>query len=708
MTREPPPPRSGQALQAQLSLALGCHQRGEVEKAQAMYRGILAVHPRCFDALHLLGLLCADTGAVDQGIELIRAALGVDAGRPQAYYSLATALLKKGDPRTALTSLERALALQADFADAWFLRGNVLQQAERLEESIDSYQRAIRARPAYPEAFNNLAAALRATRRLAQALECAERALALKPHYPKALNNRGLILLDLRRGAAAVDDFRRALAIDRHFPEALHNLGTALMQLRRFAEARDTFAQLAAVAPDFRHVKGNLLLAQLSCCDWSDFDAAAAAVIRSVERGEHAAVPMSFLCLCDSAALQLRCADIHTRAYYPSRAPLRGQRLHYAHDRIRIAYLSGDLGEHAVTYLLAGVFERHDPGRFETIALSWDRAEETGARRRVAAAFSRFVDISALDDAEVVRLMHELEVDIAVDLTGHTLGQRTGILARRPAPLQVNYLGLPATMGAAYIDYLIADRFLVPEAQRVHYAEQLVWLPEGFQPNDDRRPLPAEPAPRRTFGLPDEGFVFCSFNRNNKLNPHSFAVWMRLLGAVPGSVLWLLATNPLAEDNLRREATLRGIDAGRLVFAGEVPYLEYLARYAQADLFLDTLPFNGGATVSDALSMGVPVLTCAGDSFAARMAGSVLMSLGLPELVTRSMQEYEAAALRLATHPDHLVLLRRRLAQQRAAHAFFDTDRYRRHLEAAYRTMWEREAAGLPPAAFEVASEARG
>jgi protein O-GlcNAc transferase len=299
-----------------------------------------------------------------------------------------------------------------------------------------------------------------------------------------------------------------------------------------------------------------------------------------------------------------------------------------------------------------------------------------------------------------VRLMQELDVDIAVDLGGHTLGQRTAILAQRPAPVQVNYLGLPATMGAPYIDYLIADRFLIAEERRPLYAEKVVWLEGCFQPNDDRRPQVPEAKPRGALGLPAEGLVLCSFNRNSKFNPPCFDVWMRLLAAVPGSVLWLLATHRAAADNLRRAAAARGVAAERLVFAEQAPYLEYLSRYRHVDLFLDTSPFNGGTTVSDAISMGVPVLTMAGESFSARMAGSILTNLGFAELVTPSLEAYQASALRLARDPVQLRGLRRELERRRGTHPFFDTDRYRANLEAAFQIMWERHAAGLPPAPF--------
>jgi protein O-GlcNAc transferase len=617
----------------------------------------------------------------------------------------------------------------AEGPEAWFTRGTGLQRLGALEQAVDAYREALRGCPAFPEAWNNLAAALRALHRLEEAQASVTQALAIRPAYPRALNNRGLIALDAAHGAAAVEDFQRALALEPHFPEALHNLGTALMQLERYAEAREAFTRLARVAPDFPHARGNALLAQLCDCDWRDLEALSEAVTTAVDRGQHAATPMSFLCVSGSPALQMRCARAYTHAFFPPPAPqsampslsgatstLSGalptsgtsgppgapRAADAPGQRIRVGYLSGDFGEHAVSYLLAGVLERHDHTRFETFAFAWGRRADGKTRDRLERAFTRFIAADDMADQAVVRLMRELRIDIAVDLCGHTEGQRTGILAQRAAPIQVNFLGLPATMGAPYVDYLIADPFLIPERHEPHYAERIVRLAGGFQPSDDRRPLAPPTPPRAALGLPDEARVLCSFNRTCKITPAIFSVWMRLLQQLPDAVLWLLATHPAAADHLRREAATRGIRPDRLVFVGQVDYPTYLARYRHADLFLDTAPFNGGATVSDALSMGVPVVTLAGESFAGRMAGSALNALGLTELVTGSLAGYEATALELARDAGRLGDLRARLERARHDHPFFDTDRYRAGLEAAYATMVSRSTAGLQPASFTV------
>jgi predicted O-linked N-acetylglucosamine transferase (SPINDLY family) len=694
-----PPPQAANDLRRRLVTALTHHQRGELKLAREQYQAILTADPRCFDALHLLGMVTADLGGLDEGISLVRRATSLDRSQGHAHLNLATLLLRRGDSAAALESLDEAIELMPGNADAWFMRGNLLHEQNRLAEAISNYERALGLRPEFPQALNNAAVALRSLRRLDRALDFIDRALALRPTYAEALNNRGLILVDANRRAAAIDSFRKALELSPHFTKALHNLGSALTQSKRFAAARDMFEQLNAVAPRFPHALGNLLHAGLNCCDWSAYGRSTAALTTAVERDEPADLPLQFLHVSGSAALQLRCARAFTAAHYGAAT---AELPRYESRPVRIAYLSGDLGEHAITYLLTGVFERHDRTRFETYAVSWGRQGQGPRRKRIEEAFDRFIDITGVSDEEAVRLIRGLRVDILVDLAGHTWGQRTMILAHRAAPVQVNFLGFPGTMGASYMDYLIADRFVVPPERRGDYAEQIVWLPETFQPNDDRRKFGGSPGTRQTHGLPAGAFVFCSFNSTAKFNPLTFDVWMRLLDAVKGSVLWLLAPQGEAQDNLRREAGARGIDPSRLLFADVIPYEAYLARYVHADLFLDTFPFNGGATVSDALSAGLPVLTWSGDSFASRMAGSLLTSLGFTELVAFSLEDYEQKARDLSARREHLDSLRRRLLASRDRHPVFDSNRYCRHLEAAYLAMRDRSAAGASPSAIEV------
>jgi predicted O-linked N-acetylglucosamine transferase (SPINDLY family) len=354
---------------------------------------------------------------------------------------------------------------------------------------------------------------------------------------------------------------------------------------------------------------------------------------------------------------------------------------------------------------MSGVLEKHDRTRFHITVFSMGPDSSGGTRKRVAAACEEFIDVRDLSDSDLVILARHLEIDIAVDLQGFTNANRAGAFARRLAPVQINYLGYPGTMGASYMDYILADQFLIPESERAHYSEAIAYLPDCFQANDNTKRIPPAPT-RAAMGLPERGLIFCSFHSNYKLNPPLFDVWMRLLAAVPDSVLWLLGSNPWVQENVRREALSRGIASDQIVFAGSLPYPEHLARLQLADICLDTLPFNGGTTTSDALWAGVPVVTCSGASFAARMSGSLLHAIGLPQLVTHSLGEYEQLALRLAKDPLLLAETRATLAQNRRAAPLFDTDRFRRHLEAAYQIMVERSRNGLAPATFRVPSVA--
>jgi predicted O-linked N-acetylglucosamine transferase (SPINDLY family) len=615
---------------------------------------------------------------------------------------LARALLEMRDAPAALAACDELLTLQPQSPEAWLLRGNALQQRGAHEQAVDSYAQALRLQPNLPAAWNNAGHSLRVLRRLTAATSAFKRALVLQPDYVMALNNQGLTFLDGRRAADALRSFDEALAAQPDSVEVLFNRGTALLVMKRFAEAAHSFSQVVRLAPHFGGAVGSLFYARRNCCDWSDYQPLAQRAVAAVERGEFIDLPLSFMGVTDSSRMQLACARLCSALRYPQRAAPATPHGPRRHDRIRVAYLSGDFGEHAVSYLIAGVIEHHERNRFETVAVSWGRSNAGPTRQRLEAAFERFIDVTDLSDAEIVAQMRDLEIDIAVDLAGHTDGQRTQIFADRAAPIQVSYLGFPGTSGVPEMDYIVADDFLIPPQHRENYSEQIVYLPECFQSNDERRTTDAAAPTRSAVGLPEDGLVWCSFHGSYKVTPPTFDIWVRLARAVPRSVLWLLGGSPVIEENLRREAVRRGLDANRLVFAAHLPYSHHLARIPLADIYLDTFPFNGGATTSDALWAGVPVVTCAGQSFAARMSGSLLRTCGMTDLVTHSLPDYERLALRLAGEPARLASLRARLAERRGSSPLFDTARFCRHLEAAYAALVERHGQGKPPAMMRV------
>ncbi|MGA2399418.1 MAG: tetratricopeptide repeat protein [Steroidobacteraceae bacterium] len=686
-------------LQGRLVQVFGQHQRGDLRAAERGYREILGLAPRCFDAAHLLGAVLIQRGAYEEGIAKLLEAIAIDGSQWNVRVSLARALLNTHASRAALECCDVLVGMQPNNAESWFLRGNALQQLDTHPEAIENYGRALALQPDFLAALNNQGHSLRSLRQTAQSLQIFERALALQPAYPLALNNRGLALLDLKRTAEALRSFDDALACHPKFPEALANRGTALLAMKRFAEAAQTFERLVHLAPDFGGAAGNLLYARRNCCDWREYEELGRRVVAGVQRGELSDLPLAFLCVTDSPREQFACATIFAALKFPARSTAAVAHSRHGHERIRVAYLSGDFGAHAVSYALAGVIEHHDVRRFETVGVGWGRQNEGPTRARLEAAFGRFIDATELSDSETVRRLRELEVDIAIDLMGHTSGQRTGIFAERCAPVQVNYLGYPGSSGTSYLDYIIADACVIREGEEAAYSESVVRLPCCYLPNDDRRRIASHSSTRTRAGLPEAGLVFCAFNNLLKITPAIFDVWMRLLRDVNGSVLWLREGAPEARRNLEEAARRRGVDPSRLVFAGPVESMEaHLARHRLADLFLDTLPYNGHSTACDALWAGLPVLTCRGRSFASRVGASLLQAADLPELIADTLDGYERLALALARAPARLAGMREKLTSRRAAGTLFNTVEYCRHLEAAFAAMVDRHQRGLPTA----------
>jgi predicted O-linked N-acetylglucosamine transferase (SPINDLY family) len=441
----------------------------------------------------------------------------------------------------------------------------------------------------------------------------------------------------------------------------------------------------------------------MQLCDWSNFEPQIAELAAKIQQGRKVTLPFSLLALIDSLTLQRQAAETWVREKHPPSRPMMPPGKHRRGERIRIGYYSADYHGHATAYLMAELFERHDRERFELLAFSYGSDERDDMRRRLAAAFDQFLDVRTKSDIEVARLSREMGIDIAVDLKGFTQDARSGIFACRAAPIQVNYLGYPGTTGAPYMDYLIADQTLIPQPSRRQYSEAIVSLPHSYQANDRQRRIADKEFVRAELGLPSTGFVFCCFNSHHKITPDTFDGWMRILEQVPGSVLWLLVDNKTAAENLRREARLRNVDARRLIFAARMRLPEHLARHRAADLFIDTLPYNAHTTASDALWAGLPVLTRMGESFAARVAASLLYAIGLPELVTTTQEQYESTAIQLAADPGRLAEIKDRLHRNRSKMPLFDTAQFTRHLEDAYMQMYERYQADLGPGTICVA-----
>ena len=719
------------ALQTKFNQGVALHQQGKLAEAERIYGEVLRQQPNHFGALHLLGVIAFQAQRTERAVELIRKAIGLNAKVGAAHNNLGAALRDLKRPEDALVSCDKAIALNPDYAEAYNNRGNALTDLKRLEDALASYDQAIALKPDNADAYSNRGNVLKDLKRPEDALVSYDRAIALKPDYAEAYSNRGNVLQDLKRHADALVSCDRAIALKPNFAEAYHNRGNALKDLKRHADALVSYDRAIALKPDYAEAYGNRgtaltdlkrpvdalasydkaialkpdlaeaeglrLNTKMHLCVWRNFDNECAHLISAVRNGKGNVPPFAFLALPSASDDQLKCAKLYIANNYPrSEKPIwHGER--YDHDRIRVAYLSADFRQHPVSFLMAGMFECHDKSRFDVTAISFCPDDNSEMRQRLKATFERFIDAKTYSDNQIANLVKDLEVDILVDSMGFTSVARPGIFAQQPAPIQVSYLGYPGTMGAQYIDYIIADRIVIPETQYEFYSEKIAVLPNSYQVNDNKRSIADRTFTRNEFGLPPTGFVFCCFNKNYKITPRIFNCWMRILKQVEDSLLWLLEDNATVSGNLRKEAEARGVNAHRLIFAKRIPLADHLARHRLADLCLDTLPYNAHTTASDALWAGLPVLTCIGETFAGRVAASLLNAIGLPELVTTTLEDYERLAIDLATHPEKLAIIISKLAENRLTTPLFNTKLFTKHIEVAYTVMYERHQAGLAP-----------
>jgi predicted O-linked N-acetylglucosamine transferase (SPINDLY family) len=688
------------ALALQPAHGAAWNNRGTLLRAQGRLEEALASHERAIragaahaDAHNNRGVALQELQRYDEALASYERALTLRPDHPETLNNRGGVLHAQDRFDEALASYDRALCLRPDYAEAMNNRGVTLHALERFDEALRSYEDALALRPTYTEAHVNRAITLRQLKRFDQALAAYATALEIAPRSAKIWTAQGALLQDAGRHREALASYERALALK---PDAdtYRNEASALQELARPADAVASYRRALALEPEGPFLAGACRHARMQLCDWADFDIDLARISTGVAQDRPVVPPFVMLSLLDSPALQRRAAEIWVREQCSPRRKLPPLGPHPAHQRIRIGYFSADFRNHALAALTGELFEMHDRTRFEITAFSLGADVRDEFRARAQGGFDRFLPVGGLSDHEVAALARSLEIDIAIDLGGYTRAARPRIMALRAAPVQVSWLGYLGTLGADFMDYLIADAVIVPPHSRQHYAEKIAYLP-SYQPNDSQRAIADRTFSRAELDLPAQGFVFCCLNASYKITPEIFDSWMRILAAAPGSVLLLLGDGADAQRNLKRHAADRGIPADRLVFARKFPFGEYLARYRAVDLFLDTSPYNAGTTASDALWAGLPVLTCPGKSFASRVAASVLTSAGIPELIATDRSHYERLALMLATEPSRLARIRAKLATARRAAPLFDTPGFTRSLETLYQRMYQRQRNGL-------------
>jgi protein O-GlcNAc transferase len=727
--------------QAWMNLAVILGELRRTPEAIEACKRCIALRPDSAEPHAVLGNLNRSVDNYADAIAAYSQSLTLNPNQPVILVRCGEALLHQGKAAEALTCSRRALAIDPKFEDAQRLEGRILASTGRLEaadalvasqsddpaerakfyddlgtylraqgrhaEAVDIHRRAVACQPEKADWLFNLAVALEGNGQNEEALAAYQAGLAIEPERAEAYANVGCLLRNMDALNGAITALEHSVKLDPTLAHGHYNLAVTYKQLNRFEEAHAAFAKAVECAPDSLINRIEFHSLRRVVCDWDGLQEEEDRCLELYRAGDVAVAPFQLLSMRTDRADQLEAArrfarkivvpdDLKFRSYPASAETNR---------RIRVGFLSSDFFEHATALLIVEVLEKFDRNRFELFGYCYSPDDGTELRQRIRKSFDHIVDIGHLSRHEAARVIHGHGIDVLVDLKGYTRDTRSDILAYAPAPIQVNFLGYPGTMGADFAHYILGDPIVTPMDHQEHYAERIVQLPHSYQPNDRQRKISDAPITRADCGLPEDAFVFCSFNNSYKTNAATFDIWMRLLGKVPGSVLWMLTSNEMCRENLRREAAARGIDPNRLVFAGRMPVPEHLARHRLADLFLDSLPYNAHTTTSDALWAGLPVLTCIGETFAGRVAASLLTAMGVPEMITHSLEEYEQTALAFAEDRSRLAAIRQKIADLRNTSALFDSTRYTRNLERAFETMVDIMRSGEAPRPFAVTED---
>jgi protein O-GlcNAc transferase len=686
----------------QYNLAKALSDSGNDKDALAHHKKAVTLDPNNPNAWLNYGKSASNLDSYDDALDFYNKALGLKPDYVEALINKGATLKVLKRFNEAVAFAEQALSINPNLAEGWNNKGAALKELKFYDEALVSYDKAISLKPDYVEAWSNKATALYELKRYGESLDHYDKALHLKPNHGEALINKGTMLHELGRHDQALAHYDKALRlnpdIDLVFGGLLYaNMGALLHDLKRYDEAIVCYYKALSLRSDIDWIPGDLLYTMIKICCWSDLTESFESISKKVTANQRVITPFSPLALIDDALFHKKSSEIYVQSKYPLNTVLGPVLKRPLSQRIRVGYFSADFHNHATGYLIAELFELHDRSHFELVGFSFGPVINDEMRHRLEKSFDLFLEVSGKSDIEVAKLSRNLNIDIAVDLKGFTQDARTGIFSYRAAPIQINYLGYPGTMGADYIDYIIADKTLIPPESQKFYSEKVVYLPNCYQVNDRKRVISDRKFTRQELKLPEDCFIFCCFNNNFKILPETFASWMRILKAVNGSILWLLQDNSWVVENLKNEAKKHGITPDRLVFAERLFLPEHLARHRQADLFLDTFPYNAHTTASDALWTGLPVLTLMGQSFASRVAASLLNAIGLSELITNTQKEYEALAIELATNFNRLAEIKLKLANNRLTSPLFDTPLFTKNLEVAYLEMYQRYQVGLKP-----------
>ena len=682
-------------IHSNLVRAFDLLKKNDFINAKVIYENILSVDKKNFDALFFLAVILINFKNYKKAKDLLEQVVLIKPNFADAYNNIGICLEKLNDLDGAIKNYNLAINNRPNFAEAHNNIGVVFQKLRNFDQAILQYKKAITYKNLYLDAYVNLANLFKETKQFEEAIKNYDLAINLNPKLAEVYNNKGNALKEIRKFEEAIKNYDLAINLNPNFAEAYFNTATALQDIKNFEKAVLYFEKALLLDKEIPFCKGYLLHAKMLCCNWSGLNELYKEIYNDVEKNRYSATPFGYQAICDDESNLQKCAQLYSSKRFPEIKNNLFSKKVSKNKKIKIGYLCGEFREQATSILMTEVWEKHNKEDFEIIAFDsgWD--DKSLRRNRIINAFDKFIDISKVSDLDAAKIIYKEQIDILINLNGFFGTGRPVVFSYRPAGIQINYLGFPGTIGSKYIDYILCDQTVVPPESKKFYNEKIIYLPDSYQANDTKRNISDKKFLREELSLPKESFVFCCFNNNYKITPNMFDVWARLLKKIDNSVLWLIDGNSEATENLKKEAKIRNIDVSRLIFAKRMKLEDHLARHKNADLFLDTLPYNAHTTASDSLWAGLPVLTCLGKAFPGRVAASLLKSLNLPELITYSENEYISKAEELALNPEKLTLIKNKLDTNKFSQPLFNTELFCRNLESAFKIIFEKYSLGL-------------
>ena len=682
-------------IHSNLIRAFDLLKKNDFINAKLIYENILVVDKKNSDALFFLSVILIKFKNYKKAGDLLEQVVLIKPNFADAYNNLGICLEKLNDLDGAKKNYNLAIDNRPNFAEAYNNIGVVFQKLRNFDQAILQYKKAISYKNLYLDAYINLANLFKEIKQFEEAIKNYDLAINLNPNLAEVYNNKGNAFKEIRKFEEAIKNYDLAINLNPNFAEAYFNAATALQDIKNFEKAVLYFETALLLDKEIPFCKGYLLHAKMLCCNWSGLNELYKEIYNDVEKNRYSATPFGYQAICDDESNLQKCAQLYSSKRFPEIKNNLFSKKISKNKKIKIGYLCGEFREQATSILMTEVWEKHNKEDFEIIAFDsgWD--DKSLRRNRIIKAFDKFIDISKVSDFDAAKLIYKEQIDILINLNGFFGTGRPVVFSYRPAGIQINYLGFPGTIGSKYIDYILCDQTVVPIESKKFYNEKIIYFPDSYQANDTKRNISDKKFLREELSLPKKSFVFCCFNNNYKITPNMFDVWARLLKKIDNSVLWLIEGNSEATENLKKEAKIRNIDASRLIFAKRMKLEDHLARHKNADLFLDTLPYNAHTTASDSLWAGLPVLTCLGKAFPGRVAASLLRSLDLPELITYSENEYVAKAEELALNPERLRVIKNKLDTNKFLQPLFNAELFCRNLESAFKIIFEKYSLGL-------------